>query len=440
MRLDNPHSIDLNQSMLASAVADIRRDSPNFDSSVRTVLFRSLSWTSAARGAAIVGVLLRYVIFARLLRPFDFGVLNSAASCLILAMALTDPNFDSALVARHDEITPYLDTVWVTMVAQGALVALALIALAWPLSFFFKIPEVYRVFWAVAPLALIKSLRSPASGSRIYRKMDFRISFMLTTGEQVAGFLIGLGAILWFGDWRGLICAMYAESLARSASTYWYFPYWPRFRFNPARFRSLFGYSKWVTIRGFIDRVSQNVANIAVGHLLGAKALGEYQMAFRLGEMPGTELGAVAGLVSFPLVSRIGNERAQRRRLYGWTSGTVATVGIIYALFLLQFGPLVIARTIGTKWLGAVPALRLLCFYGVAQGLIIVGAHFLDGLGKPDTSFRIASVTTVVLTLLIYPFTSWFGLIGAAAAVVTSVAIPVPIVLMLCREATRKAE
>ena len=426
--------------MPASAVADTRTDSPDFDLSPRTVLFRSLSWTSAARGAAIVGVLLRYVIFARLLRPFDFGVINSAASCLILGMALTDPNFDSALVARHDEITTYLDTVWVTMLAQGALVALALFLLAWPLSFFFHIPDVYRVFWAIGPLALIKSLRSPASGSRIYRKMDFRISFVLTTSEQVAGLLIGFGAILWFGDWRGLICAMYAESLARSASTYWYFPYRPRFRFNPARFRSLFGYGKWVTVRGFTDRVSQNVANVFVGHLLGAKALGEYQMAFRLGEMPATELAAVAGLVSFPLVSRIGNKRSQRRRLYGWTSGAVALVGIIYALFLIQFGPLVIARTIGTKWLGAVPALRLLCFYGVAQGMIIVGAHFLDGLGKPDASFRIASITMVVLVLLIYPLTSRFGLVGAAAAVVTATTIPIPIMMRLCRYATRKDE
>jgi O-antigen/teichoic acid export membrane protein len=433
-------AIGFDQGMLASTAVATRVDSLNFDSSLRNVLFRSVSWTSAARGAAIVGVLSRYVIFARLLKPFDFGVISSASLCLMLGNSLTNPNFDSALVARHDEITPYLDTVWVTLLAQGALVGFALFAMSWPLAVFFRIPGAYRVFWALAPLALIVSLRSPASSSRIYRKMDFRISFMLTASEQTAGFLIGLSAILWFGDWRGLICAMYAESLARSASTYWYFPYKPRFRFDLARFRSLFSYGRWVTIRGLTDYVSHNLHNLVVGHLLGAKVLGEYQMAFRLGELPGTEVAAVAGLVSFPLVSRIGNERAQRRRLFAWTSGTVALVGITYAMFLLHFGPLLITKTIGTKWLGAVPALRLLCFYGLAQGLVIVGAHFLDGLGQPEASFRISSITTVTLVLLIYPLTASFGSVGAAAAAVTAVVIPLPIVLNLCRDATKKSE
>jgi O-antigen/teichoic acid export membrane protein len=423
--------------MLASAIINERTDSRTFDSSLRTVLFRGLSWASAARGAAIAGVLLRYLVFARLLRPFDFGVLGSATLCLILGTALTDPNFDSALVARHDDIGPYLDTVWVTMVGQGALIAVLLFVLAVPLSRFFHIPKAYHVYWMVGPLALIKSSRSPASGSRIYRKMDFRISFMLTASEQVAGFFIGLIAILWFGDWRGLICAMYAESLARSISTYFYFPYLPKFRFNLARFRSLFSYGRWITVRGLTDYISHNLANIFVGHLLGARALGEYQMAFRLGELPGTELGAVAGLVSFPLVSRIGNERSQRRRLYGWTSGVVAVVGILYALLLFFYGPVLITHTIGAKWLGAVSSLRLLCFYGAAQGLVIVGAHFLDGLGKPNVSFYIASISTVTLALLIYPLTSNFGAAGAAAAVVASAAIPVPIMFRFCRDATK---
>ncbi len=438
--MNGEKAISLDQGMLASAAVATRVDSLNFDSSLREVLFRSLSWTSAARGAAIVGVLLRYMIFARLLKPFDFGVIGSASLCLTLAVALTNPNFDSALVASHDEITPYLDTVWVTLLAQGALVALALFVMSWPLSVFFRIPGSYRVFWAIGPLALIFSLRSPASSSQIYRKMDFRISFVLTASEQTAGLLIGLSAILWFGDWRGLICAMYAESLARSASTYWYFPYKPTFRFDLARFRALFSYGRWVTIRGLTDYVSHNLHNLVVGHLLGAKTLGEYQMAFRLGEMPGTEIAAVAGLVSFPLVSRIGNKRAQRQRLFVWTSCVVALVGVVYALFLLQFGPLLIAKTIGPKWLGAVPALRLLCFYGTAQGLLIVGTHFLDGLGKPDTSFRISCITTVTLALLIYPLTASFASVGAAAAAVTAVLIPVPIMLKLCGKATRKAE
>ena len=410
----------------------------HFDQSLRTLLFRSLSWTSAARGAGTIRVVLRYVIFARMLKPFDFGVVRAANLCLILATALTNPNCESSLVPMKEEITSYLDTVWLTIVMQGVVVGLALFLFAGPLSLFFRIPHAYKVFWAVGPLALAKGLRSPGSGSRIYRKMDFQIVFVLTAVEQLAGLGFGLFAIFWFGDWRGLIGAMYAETLGRNAITYWYFPYRPRLEFDSTRFRKMFAYGRWVTIRGLANYVSHNLDNLVVGHLLGAKALGEYQMAFRLGEVSGTEVGGIAGLVSLPLVSRIGNEHSQRWRLFVWTSGAVAVVGVVYALLLLRFGSFLITKTVGEKWLGAVPALRLLCFYGVAQGLVIVAIHFLDGLNLPDVSFRISLISTVTLALLVYPLTSAFGSVGAAAAVVTSVLIPMPIMFQFCWSYTSK--
>lgn len=413
--------------------------SARFGASLKTVVFRSLSWTSAARAVAAIGVVVRYVTFARLLSPFDFGVIASANLCLILGSALTNTYVEAALVAQHDDIMPYLDTVWVTMVTQGLVVGLAVMATAQPLARFFGIPGAYGVFLAVSALPLVRSLRSPASSSRIYRKMDFRVSFVLTAVEQGGGFLCGLCAILWFGDWRGLVVAMYGETIARCLATYWYFPYRPCFSFDVARFRRMFTFGRWVTIGALAGDLSHQLDNLVVGHLLGAKALGEYQMAFRLGEMCGTEIGAVVGLVTFPLVSRIGNERSQRWRLFAWTSGGVGLLGALYALFLLRFGAPLVTMTVGAKWLGALPVLRILCFYGLAQGLIIVGNHFLDGLGKPKCSFRIILITTLALGLLIYPLTAYFGSVGAATAAVAAVILPLPVMFKLCWDASSKS-
>src|SRR5580704_13812347 len=72
--------------------------------SIRPLILRSLGWTGAARGVAAVGVVVRYVIFARLLSPFDFGVVGAANLAYSVLSALTNPYFDSALVAQHDEI------------------------------------------------------------------------------------------------------------------------------------------------------------------------------------------------------------------------------------------------------------------------------------------------------------------------------------------------
>jgi O-antigen/teichoic acid export membrane protein len=433
------------QHVAAGMQDQILTDQPNptpvlLDSgvSIRPLILRSLSWTAAARGVAAVGVVVRYVIFARLLSPFDFGVVGAANLAYSVLSALTNPYFDSALVAQHDEIVPYLDTVWLTMLIQALIIWIGLFACALPLSTFFHIPGAYRAFWAIGAVALLTAVRSPASGSQIYRKMDFRISFVLTLAEQLGGFACGLAGIAFFGDWRGLMIAMYGDTIARTAFTYWYFPYWPRFQFDVARFRKMFSYGKWLTVRKVVDYLSHNLDNLVVGHLLGARVLGEYQMAFRLGQMPATEIGNVAALVAFPLVSRIGNERSQRWRFYLWISGALASVGIFYALFLLRFGTPLVTATVGIKWLGAVPAINLLCWYGVGQGLLIVGTHFLDGLGKPGASFSASLLGIATLSVLIYPLTLRYGAVGAAFAAITSVFLPVPMIFRLCRAATKR--
>ena len=411
----------------------------NSKTSWRTVLVHGLSWTIAARAAGAIGSVTKYLVFARLLKPLDFGIVGAANLSGLLLVALTDPNFDRALVPQEDEVQPYLDTVWSTMLAQGTLVALTLFLMARPLSVFFQIQDSYRVFWAAALGFLLMAVKSPSSTGQIYRNLDFRISFVMVVAEELAGFVAGLAGILWWRDWRGLIVATYAGHLARAVLTYWYFPYRPRLQFEFARAKKMFAYGRWVTLRGLAQVAARNLDRVAVGHLLGGIALGEYQMAFRLGEMPATEVANSVGMVSFSIVSRPGYARA-RKHLFLLATGTIALGGILYALLMMKWGTALIVVTVGEKWLGSVPPLRWLCFCGLAQGLLSIGTSFLDGLGVPDSSFRLALISTLILAALIYPLTALYGAVGAAAAVLASVSVPVPLMFKLYWDATRVRE
>ncbi len=131
---------------------------------LRNVFLRSLGWTGAARLAAALGGALRYIVFARLLSPFDFGVFGAASVVELLLREFTDPNLSRALVPRKEEINQYLDTVWSAAVAQGVLIAIVLIVAARPLARFFRIGHLGRGFrgdcavsdrrrrWRVRPL------------------------------------------------------------------------------------------------------------------------------------------------------------------------------------------------------------------------------------------------------------------------------------------------
>jgi len=112
-----------------------------------SVLSRSFGWAGGARAVSSVGNTARYWLFARMLTPYDFGVTTMALLTVDMLWAITSASFDKALVQQEEEIEPFLDTVWTTTLARGALIAVLLLVAARPIAGFFRQEEAYIVFW-----------------------------------------------------------------------------------------------------------------------------------------------------------------------------------------------------------------------------------------------------------------------------------------------------
>jgi len=395
--------------------------------------FTGLSWTAAARGLSSIGAALQFVVFMRLLKPLDFGVIASAQLVYALISAATDPRIGSALMQQEDRIDPYLDTLFTTAVVRSLLIGLILVVFARPLGVFFHLGDSYTVFWAMAPLSLVQSIQSPRL-INLYRRLDFHFVTILNVSEIAASFIFGLMAVLYWRDWRGLVCAMFAGGTVRVILTYWLFPHWPRLGFSLARAKTMFRFGIWFSAGMLCDFVSKQLDNLVVGRLLGPKTLGIYQMAFRAGEMPVYEFTMAASVVTFPMVARLREDPRARARLFWSVRALVTVVGLGYIAFIFAFGPKVILRLFGPAWIHAVAPLKVLCIYGLLQGLLGVERTFLYGLGKPERSV-IGSVARVgVLAIAIYPLTAWRGPTGAAAADVLAVLVALPITAHLLHQ------
>jgi O-antigen/teichoic acid export membrane protein len=193
----------------------------------------------------------------------------------------------------------------------------------------------------------------------------------------------------------------------------------------------MFAYGRWITVRAITEFATRNFDNLAVGHLLGPRALGEYQMAFRIGEFPPAELANGLSMVSFPIVARLQAKPAACDRMFVLMAAAVALSGIFYAGLIFDYGPTLIASTVGAQWLAALAPLRLLCVYGIFEGIASIGTSFLDGLGVPASSFQLTLISAAALAVLVYPLTAVLGSPGAALAIVISAAAPMPWMLKL---------
>jgi O-antigen/teichoic acid export membrane protein len=388
--------------------------------------FTGLSWTVAARGLTAIGTALRYVVFVRLLKPFDFGVIASATLVCAALSAVTEPRMGHALIQQQDRIDPYLDTLFTTAFVRSLIIGMILVFLCHPLGAFFHLGDAYTVFWAIAPLPIIRAIQSPRTVS-LYRRLDFHIVTILNVSEVLASFIFGLVAVLYWRDWRGLVFSMLAGAAVQVMLTYWFFPHLPRLRFSVERAKTMLSFGLWFSAGVLCEFIAKQLDNLTVGRLLGPGALGSYQMAFRAGEMPVEEFTMSASIVTFPMVARLRGDRRGRTRLLLSTMGVVALAGGTYAAVIFAFGPRIVLRLFGPAWIHAVSPLKVLCIYGLLQGFMVVGRSFLTGLGKPERYVVAAGTRAAVLAIAIYPFTITHGPTGAAMAGVLSILVSLPI-------------
>ena len=159
--------------------------------------------------------------------------------------------------------------------------------------------------------------------------------------------------MLYWRDWRGLVFSMLAGAAAQDILTYWLFPHWPRLGFSMARAKTMLSFGLWFSFGVLCEFIAKQLDNLTVGHLLGPGALGNYQMAFRAGEMPVAEFTIAAAVVTFPMVARLREDRRARMRLFWSIMAVVGAVGAAYAAFIFAFGPQLVLRLFGPAWIRA---------------------------------------------------------------------------------------
>src|SRR5580704_3671842 len=242
--------------------------------------FTGLSWTAAARVLTSIGTALRYVVFVRLLRPFDFGVMASAILVSSALSVATEPRMGQALIQQQDRIDPYLDTLFTTSFVRGLIIAVILATFSHQMGAFFHLGAAYTVFWAIVPLPILRSIQSPRIVS-LYRQLDFHLMTILNVSEVAASFFFGLIAVLYWRDWRGLVFSMLAGAVVQLILSYYLFPHRPRLRFSVARAKTMLSFGLLFSGGVLCEFIAKQLDNLTVGRLFGPGPLGSYQMAFR---------------------------------------------------------------------------------------------------------------------------------------------------------------
>jgi PST family polysaccharide transporter/lipopolysaccharide exporter len=93
---------------------------------------------------------------------------------------------------------------------------------------------------------------------------------------------------------------------------------------------------------------------------------------------------------------------------------------------------------LGTQWLSAAPALKVLAIYGILRAISAPSSVVFLAAGKQNYVTVMTFARFAALIITIYPLVLAFGMVGAAYSALLSVLIELPVIAFLFIRVFRK--
>ena len=363
----------------------------------------------------------RTLILARLLAPDDFGLMAIAVIALSLLETFTRTGFTQALIQRDGDITGHLDSAWTISVIRGVALGIALFLVAPLVGQFFGTPEAVPLVQVLAVVSVLSGLKNV--GVVFFDKeLQFRERFLYRSLPIAVDLVVSIGLALILQSVWALVLGRIASQAAMTIASFVAHPYRPRFRLERDKVKDLYGFGMWITLSAILLYFVENLDYIVVGRLLDPSDLGLYKMAFTISALLSIEITWVVDQVVFPALSKLQTDPKKLREGYLGTLELVSVAALPAAAGLWFVGPTAVAILLGGKWLGLLPAYGALLIRGLFRSIGETTYPLFRSVGKPRITTVILLATVILMASFLLPFTSAWGIAGAAwATVIASV-------------------
>lgn len=366
------------------------------------------------------------VLLARLLVPADFGLIAMAMSLVAILELMHSFSLDMALIQNQSATEHHYNTAWTLNVLMGLISALALALLAAPAAWFYHEPRLETVIYVLAFGMFVQGMEN--IGTVAFRKeMRFDQEFKFLVLKKLAPFSVTVTlAFLWQNYWA-LVFGMLVGWISSVALSYWIHPYRPRFALSA--WRDLLHFSGWMMINNLLIAVYLRGVDFIIGRFSGTHALGLYNIAYEIANLPSSQLVAPISRAVFPGYAKLAADLDALKRGFLNVQSMVALAMIPIGAGIALTSEHIVGLFLGPKWADAVPLMTLLAMYGVIQSFSSMAGSIFLALGKTK------AMTSLVVTnlCLMIPSVVWAvrqaGAVGAAWAMLGVVILFLPISL-----------
>ena len=327
------------------------------------------------------------IILGRLLSPSDYGMMAMISIFSLVATALQDSGFRTALTnIEHPKDEDYNSVFWFNIIMASSLYVILFLA-APLIGEYYHTPRVVPLC-RYAFLSIVIASFGTAQSAYLFKHLRAKQQAEAGALAVIMSSLTGVGMAFagmayWSLATQGLVYVGINTLLQ------WHFSPWrPSIHgitFAPVR--RMFRFSCKILATTIMTHVNNNVLNILLGHYFTPRDTGNYNQAYQWNTKCYSLVQSMVAQVAQPvLVSLNGEEGRQKdvfRKMMRFTAFITFPLLFGFGLVAKEF----IVTAIGEKWLASAQLIQILCVSGATMPLSTLFSNMIISKGRSGTFF-----------------------------------------------------
>lgn len=348
---------------------------------------QGLLWGGLNSGIQQIVGLAFGIILGRLLSPSDYGMMAMISIFSLVATALQDSGFRTALTnIEHPKHEDYNSVFWFNIIMASSLYVILFLA-APLIGEYYHTPRVVPLC-RYAFLSIVIASLGTAQSAYLFKHLRAKQQAEAGALAVILSSLTGVGMAFagmayWSLATQGLVYVGINTLLQ------WHFSPWrPSIHgitFAPVR--RMFRFSCKILATTIMTHVNNNVLNILLGHYFTPRDTGNYNQAYQWNTKCYSLVQSMVAQVAQPvLVSLNGEEGRQKdvfRKMMRFTAFITFPLLFGFGLVAKEF----IVTAIGEKWLASAQLIQILCISGATMPLSTLFSNMIISKGRSGTFF-----------------------------------------------------
>lgn len=343
------------------------------------------------------------VVLARLLNPYDFGVVAMQGVFFAISNAFIDCGLEGALIQKKECSRADTNSAFIFSTAISVALYILLFFAAPVIAEFYHTPILCKVI-RLSALVLMVNAVGIVPRSLLQRQLRFKELAVASTSISLLAGIVGVWmAYSGYAYWALVGQTLLAATLMNTAY-YAYSRWWPAFQFSIESFRQLITFGLPMMFTALVHAVYNNLYSLVIGRQYNPQQLGLYNRAENYSSYVSYNLSDMSMRALYPLLSRAQDDFAQLKISALRILHASVFIAIPINVFLMVKSEDIIRILLTEKWLEMAPLMQILCISSLAY--VVSNLHFnlFKAIGRTNILFicelikKILGITVLLVT------------------------------------------